>query len=76
VTQPPTRVLRLYHRQLGSHTHVRVFCGMQGFTLASCGQLTFRNEEWEDIQRLLRNAEILVEPPSSAIPSRRYDEND
>lgn len=70
------RVLRLYFCQAGGHTHVRVFCGRRGFTLASCGQLTFRNEEWDEIQPLLRNAEILAEPSQDSLPTRRYDEND
>lgn len=68
--------LRLRFKQVGGHTHVRVFCGEQGFTLAKCGELTFRNDEWDDIQKLLRNAEIVPEDRTEAPTSRRYDEND
>lgn len=67
--------LRLRYRQAGGHTHVRVFCGEAGFTLAKCGDLTFRNEEWDEIQKLLRNAEIIPEADTQ-VPSRRHDEND
>lgn len=35
-----------YYKVLGGHTHVRVF--MNG---AQCGDLCFRNEEFEDISR-------------------------
>lgn len=70
------KLLRLRYKQLGGHTHVRVFIGMPGQTFAKAGDLTFSNDEWEDIQRLLRNAEILPEETQIQRLSRRHDEND
>lgn len=64
--------LRFYYRQAGGHTHVRVFCGPSGQTAGKCGDLVFRNEEWDDIQRLLRNAEFRPEPKPRF--SRRHDD--
>ena len=37
-----------YYKSLGGHTHVRVY--MNG---AKCGDLCFRNDEFESIQRAI-----------------------
>jgi len=52
---------RLRFRVLGGHTHVRVFAG-KGETLGKCGDLVFRNEEWEAFVRQLGSTTIRVLP--------------
>ncbi len=53
-------VIRFLHRQGGAHVHVRVFLahGLADApgTFAGCGELTFRETEWPDVQRALVNA--------------------
>jgi hypothetical protein len=39
--------LHLIYEVLGGHTHVRVFAGRGADHRAKCGDLTFRNEEWD-----------------------------
>jgi hypothetical protein len=40
--------VRMYYEVLGGHTHVRVFAGSAtSHGLGKCGDLIFRNEEWE-----------------------------
>jgi hypothetical protein len=46
-------LFRLRFQELGAHTHVRVFAGKGTFTLAKCGDLVFRNEEWAEFQKNL-----------------------
>lgn len=44
-------LIRYRYKVLGGHTHVRVFCGESpDHTLAKCGDLTFRNEEFETLK--------------------------
>lgn len=47
-------ILRIRYRQRGDHVHARVFTGpsLEG-TFASCGELTFRLEEWPAFVALL-----------------------
>jgi hypothetical protein len=52
---------------MGGHTHVRVYAGMEGMVLAKCGDLTFRNEEWEEFRKLL-DASIQVIEEGGSIP--------
>lgn len=42
-----------HYEVLGDHTHVKVFCGPYQKTLGKCGDLVFRNSEWENFQGLL-----------------------
>jgi hypothetical protein len=37
--------LKWYYKIMGGHTHVRVFCNG-----AKCGDLVFRNEEFDNLQ--------------------------
>lgn len=48
--------MKWYYEVLGGHTHVRVF--MNG---GKCGDLCFRNEEFEIVKRELLNTTKLVE---------------
>lgn len=41
-------LFRLRYKQLGGHTHVRLFAGKGNASLGKCGDLTMRNEEWAD----------------------------
>jgi len=50
---------RLRYQVLGGHTHVRVFAG-EGQTLGKCGDLIFRNEEWEAFVHQLGRTTIRV----------------
>lgn len=59
-------LFRLKYEVLGGHTHVRVFAGKGSLSLGKCGDLCFRNEEWEDFKKELGwpkagNIEILEE---------------
>lgn len=37
----------------GGHTHVRLFAGPHEGALGKCGDLAFRNEEWEAFKECL-----------------------
>lgn len=39
---------RVRYEQRGSHVHCRVFSGPKGSTLGKCGDLVFREEEWNE----------------------------
>jgi hypothetical protein len=41
-------LFRFRYKELGGHTHVRVFAGKGSFSLGKCGDLVFRNEEWAE----------------------------
>lgn len=44
-------LIRYRYKVMGEHTHVRVFCGESPeHTLAKCGDLMFRNEEFQEIK--------------------------
>ncbi len=40
-------VFRLYWRHLGGHVHCRLFAGPQEGALGKCGDLVFREDEFE-----------------------------
>ena len=51
--------LRIRFKKLGGHVHCRVFTAKTADgTFAKNGELVFDEQEWQDIQRLLRNAEF------------------
>ena len=55
-------LFRLRYKVLGGHTHVRFFAGKGSLSLGKCGDLVFRNEEWDAfIQELNRR------PPGGSI---------
>lgn len=62
-----------YFIVLGGHTHVRVF--MNG---AKCGDLCFRNDEFEIIKRELLNSTKLVDfiPDNDQVRKLREEENE
>lgn len=41
-------LFRLKHETCGGHVHVRVFAGKGTLTLANCGTLVMRVDEWKD----------------------------
>lgn len=46
-------LFRFRYLQAGGHTHVRVFAGVSEGALGKCGDLTFRNEEWEEFKNVV-----------------------
>jgi len=44
----------------GIHTHIRLFAGKTGGTLAKCGDFVMRNNEWETFKESFA-ADALVE---------------
>ena len=38
---------RFYYRKAGGHVHVRVFAGKGAGSLGKCGDLCFRDYEWD-----------------------------
>lgn len=38
---------RFYYHKAGGHVHVRVFAGKGTFSLGKCGDLCFRDYEWD-----------------------------
>jgi hypothetical protein len=59
----PCRV-RFRFIEKGAHTHVRVFAGFGVGSLGNCGNLVFRNEEWQAFAAALvyiRNSILLIE---------------
>lgn len=51
-------LFRMYYERLGEHVHVRVFAGKGTLTLAQCGRLVFRNEEWDDFLAELERGQL------------------
>lgn len=52
---------RFRYVEQGGHTHVRVFAGESqqlGATLAKCGDLCFRNEEWAQFVKQFKQANV------------------
>jgi hypothetical protein len=45
------RIMCIYFKQLGGHTHMRVFTGKEGFTLGKAGDLCFTNEEFRELRK-------------------------
>ena len=40
----------------GGHTHVRVFAGKEPGSPGKCGDLVFRNEEWNEFRKVVEYA--------------------
>jgi hypothetical protein len=48
------RYFRIYYKVAGGHTHTRWFSGGNPKAVfGKCGDLTFVNDEWEEIRRVL-----------------------
>lgn len=75
-----TTLFRLRYEVKGGHTHVRFFAGKGSASLGKCGDLVFRNEEWEEFLRELDrrppggSIEVLPEEPerASGLPFRVF----
>lgn len=48
-------IFKFVYKVAGGHTHVAVFAGKAAASLGKCGQLTFRNEEWEVFKQMERS---------------------
>jgi hypothetical protein len=59
VTPPKEVKFRIYAKVQGGHTWLRVFAG-KGETLGKAGDLTFRNEEWAELEPKLRSVGIEI----------------
>lgn len=46
-------IFRIYHLRKGDHVHMRVFAGERDKTLAKCGDLVMRKEEFTAFKRWL-----------------------
>lgn len=59
---------RVYYTIRGGHTHTRWFAGKSlRETMGCCGDLTFRNEEFIELMRLIKQSQILFhEEPEKA----------
>ncbi len=50
-------IIRFRYKKLGGHYHVRVFTSKaMNMTFARCGELTFSEEEWNDVRNQLHSA--------------------
>jgi len=49
-------IFRIYHVTQGGHTHCRFFAGKAEGTLGKCGDLTFKNEEFEEFKNKHQNS--------------------
>lgn len=52
---------RFRYEVAGGHTHVRVFAGDSvsvSATLGKCGDLCFRNEEWEQFMKQFKHSNV------------------
>ena len=45
-------MFRMYYKERGGHTGVRVYAGTHEGALGKCGDLVFRNEEWAEFMAL------------------------
>jgi len=59
-------ILRIRYKQSGGHTHCRVFAGSRDGALGSCGELVFRNEEFDMLQTAIKKC----------LPIKSTDETD
>jgi hypothetical protein len=55
-------LFRFRYKIQGGHTHVGVFAGPGKLSLGKCGDLVFRNEEWNDFL-----SELYPMPPGGSI---------
>lgn len=56
-------IMRIRAKKQGGHYHCRVFTspGIDE-TFAKCGDLVFDERDWKELQSMLRNTEIFLEP--------------
>lgn len=54
-------IFRIYHIRKGGHTHCRLFAGVRDGALGKCGDLTFRNEEFEAFREMHPNIQFRPE---------------
>ena len=44
-------IFKFRHMLLGGHVHVQVFAGNNPDALGKCGDLIFREEEWDEFRK-------------------------
>ncbi len=55
------RFFRVYYRVLGGHTHTRWFSGGNPrAVMGKCGDLTFVNDEWEALRKILQHSTVEI----------------
>lgn len=53
-------IMRIRYRKLGGHYHCRVFTSPAvDQTFAKCGELVFDERDWKELERMLRNAQLI-----------------
>lgn len=62
-------IFKIRHEQRGGHIHCRLFAAKAtNMTYATCGDFTVREEEFEDLQRVM--AGVFFEDAKPSFPSR------
>ena len=66
-----TMYFRIYHEKLGGHVHMRVFAGRYKHSLGKCGDLSMRDDEFEEFVRRLdgTGVELLPDGEKPALAS-------
>lgn len=60
-----TVLFRFRFEELGGHTHVRLFAGKgqrEVPGLPKCGDLVFRNEEWDEFKEIVKHSDVEIVP--------------
>lgn len=68
-------LFRMKYEKLGGHVHVAVFAGKGTRTLGKCGDLVFREEEWEEFQKNLFQF-LMPGSDIEVVPKEQTEEND
>lgn len=53
-------VMRVYWKELGGHTHLKIWTGKNGTALGKCGELVMRNEEFAAFRDNQMKIEVLT----------------
>jgi len=53
-----TTLFRFRFEILGGHTHVGLWAGRREAALGKCGNLVFRNEEWDEFRKAIALAAL------------------
>lgn len=52
------RLIRIYYKTLGGHTHTRWFAGKGTTSLGRCGELAMTNEEWSVLKETIDQGQL------------------
>lgn len=66
-------LFRFRYVTLGGHAHVKLFAGT-GETLGKCGDLCFRNEEWDQFMELVTRGSAAAPAAAQFVDDSEVDD--